>query len=865
MRGLALSVAVAVVTTTCEAFQPLPGSPGSWSKQPFATRRAPSLVSPLVVSNHGNNKKIMMSNDSNNPQHKNRVRQFLASIRRRTRSLVTATLLVAASLAVTTSKPAHASAPVMALPKAEGRDPATEALLEAERRQQAATQKELQQMGQRAREIEASQGERARVKFEKEYKANQQVAADKKAEGLVELKRNLLKKGIDPSTDVEGKRQVVLYEKGVDLGEVAGTPFYLEKEFERTAFKRSVAYNKAVHRQVVACMAQDMENRGIDPVEYFAQHQDKTMALMDMPTASASAVLKEYQQNLEKYGQITVPKPGEVSAKEKMAAAALTKQSDPEAKKAARAEAKRLKAEEKAAKKAERERAKAEAKKAKAEAKKAKEEAKAAKKAAAAAAAAAGAAAAGAAAAGSAAQESAAAVLDTMTTADSATPAGEESISLDDSSSDMRSYEEPAGTTTVTRSEKKSLPIVPIAATLVVAGGGGFAFKVMRDRAAEAEEERQRQFRLLMGEVDGPATAPALEEIGKDEVAPSPAPEVKASEPTPVAPAPKKRRGGMKKMFGKKKSDRETDIMALVSEDAKAPDFSKLLAKILTFGAPGRFPTVLGLPGGTPMESFDLEKAKQLLSEARESSGLSLQESAEIFADVVNCMLIDIVDLASSSLKEKDEAVTVKSINIVVDFMNHAASLYDSVAEGVVIKPVTYGGDLSSSKLEQMYSTYAVSGMMTMFGGGENGDTAATDDFDSRVALLQDVFQISEKKAEGLMMKAVQKNMMQMMKDGKGMEGMEQMLGGMGGLGGIPGMEDGEGPSPEQLKEMLISLKEMKDSGSIPPEEFDAVKKQFKESFGSSLDDVVRDADEEGDLSGEDKELLDLMKAIMED
>ena len=63
-------------------------------------------------------------------------------------------------------------------------------------------------------------------------------------------------------------------------------------------------------------------------------------------------------------------------------------------------------------------------------------------------------------------------------------------------------------------------------------------------------------------------------------------------------------------------------------------------------------------------------------------------------------MLTDMVDLASSSLKEKKDAVTVKSINIVVDFMNHAASLFDAVAPGVTIQPVTYGGDLSKSKLE---------------------------------------------------------------------------------------------------------------------------------------------------------------------
>lgn len=175
-----------------------------------------------------------------------------------------------------------------------------------------------------------------------------------------------------------------------------------------------------------------------------------------------------------------------------------------------------------------------------------------------------------------------------------------------------------------------------------------------------------------------------------------------------------------------------------------------------------------------------------------------------------------------------------------------------------MITPVTYGGDLGKGKLEQMYSKYAASGVMSM-----------DEDFNARVGLLQDVFSISEKKAEGLMMKAMQKNMMNMLKGGEGMEEMMKAMGGdMEGLGDLAGMGmDGEdGPSPEQLKEMLLTLKTMKDSGSIPPDELEAVREQFREAFGSSIDDVVSDADSDQDALNEtDRELLDLMKEILDD
>merc|ERR1711957_798300 len=107
--------------------------------------------------------------------------------------------------------------------------------------------------------------------------------------------------------------------------------------------------------------------------------------------------------------------------------------------------------------------------------------------------------------------------------------------------------------------------------------------------------------------------------------------------------------------------------------------------------------------------------------------------------------------------------------------------------------------------------------------------------FDDRVSLLQDVFQINPKKAE-------------------------DMMSGMGDMGGMPGMGDGEEPDPEQLKEMLRALKDLKDSGSLPESELAEVKKQFRESFGSNIDEVMKNASDSGEeLGQQDQELLDLM------
>jgi hypothetical protein len=637
-----------------------------------------------------------------------------------------------------------------------------------------------------------------------------------------------------------------------------------------------------------------------------------------MPKTGATKKLLSMQENLAKYGQIDAPKSGEASLKEKMAtdpeyalkmeeklnkAIGKTVLDPKEAAAAAKTAAKAKAAEQKERVKAEKLKAKEEAKVAKLkakeetrmareaeQAKKRLEKEKAnAEKAAAAAAASAGVGAATTGQANYLAAEAESGIsqspegdgaLITSETAESA-----ESTSIEDYEDDSR-FKDEFGVDVVENSKDKSLPVGKIGGLVAVAVGGKFVLDRISQQRTADEEERQRQFKLLMGlaededtrsqriDTSGAIDADSsdLLDFGDvrsgetngakpDEAAPGPQP---AQASTPVSSPTSKKRGlGIKSMFTKSnKNNRETDLNVLVSPEATVPEFATLLAKLLTFGAPGRFPRVIALPGDMPMEEFQLERAKQMLEHSAEKLKISREQAAEIFADVVNCMIIDIIDLASSSLQE-ESSKTFDAINIVLDFTDHAASLYDAVAEGVVINPVTYAGGLPKSKLEQMFGAYAFTGMMKM-------DENAT----NRVELLRSIFAISEKKAEGIIMKASQKNMMEMMKTEEGRAEVEQMMGqmmegmgGMEGMEGLSGMMGGEGePSPEQLKEMLTLLKTMKESGNIPPEELATVREQFRESFGSSIDDMMKQADsEQAVMSADEKELLDLMKYILED
>ena len=791
----------------------------------------------------------MPSDDDSERPTVSRLRNFVSKTKK---SL--AFVALASSALVTTPRTAQASAPVMAIPKAEARDPLKDALENHQRRMQAQAQKELADFGAQARQIEAAEGPDARAKFETEYKARKEQEAQDRLDRIKKLKYDLLDQGICPFTDMEGQRRLFEAEKGLDPAKVPGTQFYVEREYSEKKPQKSFAYIKQPNREMIKAIVQDMKNRGMDPLEYFEKHQERTNSILQLPAAQATALAARYQENLQLYGQISPPKEGEMSAKEMMALKEKSSSTTDkgEAKKQ-KAEAKAQAAAEKAALKQKMQEEKA---KAKAEAQAAKEAAKKEKEAAKAAAAMASA---------SQAVVAAEGAVSTVTESISNTPLESDvEVQVEESLSEelTEAVVETPAAVPVAKKSSKGLPIVPAAGVVIAVGGGGYALKLWRDKAAADEEERQRQFKLLMSgmESSSPVSSPALEEVDSDLADFSFEEErTKPIETTEQVAPKKKKRLGVKSVFGKKKSERETDINMLVSGDAKAPEFAKLLAKILTYGAPGRFPEVIGLPGGMPMEEFDQERACTMLTEAQEGADLSKEEAAEVFANVVNCMLIDIVDLASSSLKEKDGKMTVDAIGIVVDFMMHASSLYNAIAEGVVITPVTYGGDLPKGKLEQMFSAYAASGLSNMMSMDE--------DFENRVALLQDVFQINEKKGEGLVMKAVQKQMMDALKSGKGLEGMDEMMKGMNmdALTGMPGMGGDEDISPEQLKELLTQLKVMKDSGALPADEMKAVKEQFKDAFGSSMDEVIKEAEKEGNLGMQDKELLDLMKAVLYD
>jgi len=762
---------------------------------------------------------------------------------------------------------AHASAPIVPMKRYKPPKQKEETLNRMKTQQNEEKLKAAMAHQVKLEEIEGEYGAEARAEYEKKYEDEKSRQAEEKATRRKGLMYTLVRQGICPFVDVEGVRQMYLFDRGIDLNLIPASA--QNKEAKILSRYPNLAKQRAKQRFIVKCVADDLILRGKDPLTFLKTHTESTSKILSMQDPDLDTLVEKYAQLIRSRGSISgviAEKPFDISAEisgvavtpqkpvldkkaqeklkaaEKEASRALEKKKIEEAKKAeqlARAIEKQKKEEEK--------RLKEEAKKQELESRKA----------------------------SSYQQEEDEDELEDDEEDFMDDDESEEEVESEDQGDETQKVS-PTGTTIPSEASligkskngKGSSAVIISTVTVAGIGGGAYMMKILKEKSTRAEEERKRQFQLIMGldDKDIKTTkkkkSKAVEDVDDDEdeenddlssLMPSrdsydSSKEAVASEKKvvtspsssiaiPAATEPPKKRlriGGITSVFSKKASgNREIDLRKLVSQEAVAPNFAMLLAKLLTFGAPGRFPFVSALPGGMPLDTFDLDKAKALLANSRNDEGLTSEDAAEVFASVVNCMIIDIIELASSSLgfKDKKDKATVDALNVVLDFMDHAASLYDAeVTEEIVIKPVTYGGPLSKAKLEEMFSIYAAS-MLTNLEGNIT---------QSRVDTLQLVFNINDKRAEGLIQKATMKNLMNMMKNGgEGMEGMEGLSAMLAGLnnegGGIPGLgNDGE-LKPEELKQSITMMKELIESGSVSKEEIDLVRKQFKETYGKFL------------------------------
>jgi hypothetical protein len=188
-----------------------------------------------------------------------------------------------------------------------------------------------------------------------------------------------------------------------------------------------------------------------------------------------------------------------------------------------------------------------------------------------------------------------------------------------------------------------------------------------------------------------------------------PAPAVVANPPAPKVQQEKK--GFLDRIFQKPGGGRPTSLDDALSAAGSDLVYKQLVARALLRFAPGVY-TDFNL---SPLEPED--DVTQVISSARESSGMSMQEAAESFASIASAIMVGIVDSVvelsdDRKLKKEDmEKQVIASLDETARFIKATGELFGMLYTGISIEPVIYNGRVKRGKLENVYYIYAKASM----------------------------------------------------------------------------------------------------------------------------------------------------------
>jgi len=243
--------------------------------------------------------------------------------------------------------------------------------------------------------------------------------------------------------------------------------------------------------------------------------------------------------------------------------------------------------------------------------------------------------------------------------------------------------------------------------------------------------------------------------------------------------------------------------------------------------------------------------------------GMATGTMAQAVEEVGSALLLEYVDAAVDVV---DKSAELEEAAVALcRFVQNAQ--YSAVALGVEdqVKNVVYEGKAKSRKLERLYSEclgLASSDLLAMAAQmGGLGEETANESSTSALELHQveplwPLLKIREERAGRMMQEMMQREMKKMM-SGDGPFSLNPDAGG----------KDGAGPemSKEQMKEYMEMMEMMIDSGQMPEKEINKLKKQFSDSLGMPVDEVLRRKDElKTQLPPEGVEMLDLVERLFD-
>lgn len=152
-------------------------------------------------------------------------------------------------------------------------------------------------------DIEREQGPKARKAYEKAYLQEKIQKAQVRSLERQKLLYSLVDQGICPYVDVEGERQMYLFDYDIDLNKVPSSA--QQKEMMKLRRDKKWALRREKERFIIKCIVEDLKLRGEDPLKYLEANKAKTRDIFNLKDKQLDMLFNRYTYLMESQGSLS--------------------------------------------------------------------------------------------------------------------------------------------------------------------------------------------------------------------------------------------------------------------------------------------------------------------------------------------------------------------------------------------------------------------------------------------------------------------------------------------------------------------------------------------------------------------------------
>jgi hypothetical protein len=152
-------------------------------------------------------------------------------------------------------------------------------------------------------DIEREQGLKARKAYEKAFLQEKIQKAQIRSLERQKLLYSLVDQGICPFVDVEGERQMYLFDYDIDLNKVPSSA--QQKEMMKLRRDKKWLLRREKERFIIKCIVDDLKVRGEDPLKYLEANKAKTRDIFNLKDKQLDMLFNRYTYLMESQGNLS--------------------------------------------------------------------------------------------------------------------------------------------------------------------------------------------------------------------------------------------------------------------------------------------------------------------------------------------------------------------------------------------------------------------------------------------------------------------------------------------------------------------------------------------------------------------------------